>query len=48
VVQEKFIRGGVSYPSGSKYRSKVSRGLKDFDRVNKINTELWELAEEMC
>jgi hypothetical protein len=48
VVQEKFIRGGVSYPSGSNQRSRVSRGLKDFDRVNKINTELWELAEEMC
>jgi hypothetical protein len=48
VVQEKFIRGGVSYPNGSGSKSRVSRELKDFERVNKINTELWELAESMC
>jgi hypothetical protein len=46
VVQENFVRGGVemSSPKGRKSRT---RGLQNILAVNKVNTRLWELAEEM-
>ncbi len=46
VVQENFVRGGVemSSPKGRKTRT---RGLQNILAVNKVNTKLWELAEEM-
>jgi hypothetical protein len=44
IIQEKFIRGGVKYQS-KKGRSMTMRELKNFHNINKINTNLWELAE---
>ncbi len=46
VVQEKFVRGGLEY-KGPKRMTKM-RELKNIGVVNKINTELWELAETYC
>jgi len=46
IVQEKFTRGGVNYRGKSRMTS--LRELKNIPLVNKINTELWELAESMC
>jgi hypothetical protein len=46
VVQEKFIRGGVGYTAG-----KRTTKMKEISNVltrNKVNTELWELAESYC
>jgi len=47
VVQEKFVRGGVEYKSKNG-RHTTLKGLKNIMVVNKINTKLWEIAEEMC
>jgi hypothetical protein len=47
VVQEKFIRGGVQYTTPRGRKSSI-RGLKNIMAVNKMNTKLWEIAEEMC
>jgi hypothetical protein len=47
IIQEKFIRGGVKYQS-KKGRSMTMRELKNFHNINKINTNLWELAESYC
>jgi len=46
VVQEKFVRGGLEY-KGPKRMTKM-RELKNIGSINKINTELWELAETYC
>jgi hypothetical protein len=46
VVQEKFIRGGVSY-SSNKGRKTQLRTIKDIQVSNRINTKLWELSETM-
>lgn len=47
VIQEKFVRGGTQYQTKS---GKVStnRKLEDFQKINKINTSLWELADSYC
>lgn len=47
IVQENFVRGGINYtmPTG---RKNTMRELKNFNVVNEINTQLWELAEEFC
>lgn len=47
VIQEKFVRGGQRYfmPNG---RRVTMKELKNFNHVNQINTELWELAETYC
>lgn len=47
VIQEKFIRGGVKYKS-NRGRSVSMKELKNFYNINKINTNLWELAESYC
>jgi len=47
VIQEKFVRGGVKYNS-KKGRSVSMKELKNFQNINRINTELWELAESYC
>jgi hypothetical protein len=47
VVQEKFVRGGVSYQS-NRGRSVTMRKLDNIHKVNKLNTQLWELAETYC
>jgi len=46
VVQEKFVRGGVEMTSPKGRRTKL-RGLQNILAMNKVNTKLWELAEEM-
>lgn len=46
VVQEKFVRGGVDMTSQNGRRSKL-RGLQNIMATNKVNTRLWEIAEEM-
>lgn len=47
VLQEKFVRGGVSY-STNRGRMTSLRNIKDFQAINKINVGLWELAESYC
>lgn len=47
VIQEKFVRGGLQYKSG-KGRLITMKELKNFQNINKINTNLWELAESYC
>lgn len=47
VVQEKFVRGGVEYRAAGG-RMTGMRTLKNIQSINKINTELWELAESYC
>ena len=47
VIQEKFVRGGMKYQS-KKGRAMSMRELKNFHNINKINTNLWELAESYC
>jgi hypothetical protein len=47
VVQEKMVRGGVSYRSG-RGRLTSMRELKNISVVNNVNTKLWELAESYC
>lgn len=44
VAQEKLVRGGEQYRSQRGRLSSV-RELKNFERVNQLNTKLWELAE---
>lgn len=46
VVQEKFVRGGVEMSSPKGRRTKL-KGLQNIMALNKVNTKLWELAEEM-
>jgi len=46
LVQEKFV-GGASELINSGGKNRKITGLKNFQRVNTINTELWELAENM-
>ena len=46
VVQEKFVRGGIGYKAGK--RNTTMRELKNIVSLNKVNTELWELAETYC
>jgi hypothetical protein len=45
-VQEKYIRGGANYQSVNGRNIKL-RGLQNILATNKVNTQLWELAEEM-
>ena len=45
-VQEKYIRGGANYQSVNGRNVKL-RGLQNILATNKVNTQLWELAEEM-
>ena len=47
VIQEKFVRGGLKYQS-KKGRFPSMKELKNFQNINKINTNLWELAESYC
>lgn len=47
VVQEKFVRGGVSYQN-NRGRSVTMKKLDSIQKVNKLNTKLWELAETYC
>lgn len=47
VIQEKFVRGGMKYNT-KKGRVSSMRELKNFQTINKINTNLWELAESYC
>jgi hypothetical protein len=47
VIQEKFVRGGLQYKS-KKGRLTSLKELKNFQNINKINTNLWELAESYC
>jgi len=47
VIQEKFVRGGLQYKS-TKGRLTTMKELKNFQNINKINTNLWELAESYC
>lgn len=47
VIQEKFVRGGMKYQS-KKGRTVSMKELKSFQNINKINTNLWELAESYC
>lgn len=44
VAQEKLTRGGEQYQT-QRGRFSMVRELKNFDRVNSINTKLWEMAE---
>lgn len=46
-VQEKFVRGGVSYKT-ARGRTTTLRQLKNINSLNNINTKLWELAESYC
>lgn len=46
VVQEKFVRGGLKY-KGPKKMTQM-RELKNISTLNKVNTQLWELAESFC
>jgi len=46
VVQEKWVRGGIQYKSNSGRKTKL-RTLNDILNTNRINTKLWDLAEEM-
>ena len=46
VVQEKFVRGGIGYRAGKRHTT--MRELKHIVGTNKLNTELWELAESYC
>jgi len=47
VIQEKFVRGGLRYQS-ERGRFTSMKELKNFQSINKINTNLWELAESYC
>ena len=47
VLQEKFVSGGTQYKT-PKGRLTSMKYLKDFQSINKINTQLWELAESYC
>lgn len=47
VIQEKFVRGGLKYSSHGG-RAMSMRQLKNFEAINKVNTNLWELAESFC
>lgn len=47
VIQEKFVRGGTQYRS-KKNRLVTMKEIKNFQNINKINTNLWELAESYC
>ena len=47
VIQEKLVRGGLKYQS-KKGRFTSMKELKNFQNINKINTNLWELAESYC
>lgn len=46
IVQEKFVRGGLGYKGPKKFTR--MKELKNLSVVNKINTELWELADSLC
>lgn len=46
VVQEKWIRGGVEYNSEKGRKTKL-KTITDILNNNRINTKLWELAEEI-
>lgn len=46
VVQEKFVRGGVQYMAGK--RNTSMKELTNIYTRNKVNTQLWELAESYC
>jgi len=44
VLQEKVIRGGVSYRLGSGRRSQM-RSISNIDKNTQLNKKLWEMAE---
>lgn len=46
LVQEKLISGNFQYQNGAKLRK--ARKIKNFTLDTKINTELYQLAEEFC
>jgi len=45
VVQEKLIRGGLSYKLRNG-RNQTARELTNIDRQVDVNKKLWELAED--
>jgi hypothetical protein len=46
-IQEKFVRGGFNYSldGGNK---RTAKPINSIINSNKINTELWEIAQKMC
>jgi len=46
-IQEKLIRGGFNYSIDEK-RPRTARPINNIINSNKVNTELWELAYNMC
>jgi hypothetical protein len=46
-IQEKLIRGGFIYSVNEK-RPRTARPINNIINSNKVNTELWELAQSMC
>lgn len=44
-LQENFVRGGITYSTGTQRRTSV-RFLTDIKLINNINTGLWKMAEE--
>jgi hypothetical protein len=47
VIQENFTKGGLKYIT-DRGRYTELRGLNNIMALHKVNTKLWELAEEMC
>lgn len=46
VIQEKMMRGGFSYQTPRGRTTKL-RGIKSIQASNRLNTKLWEAAEEL-
>lgn len=46
-LQEKFVRGGFKYSVNNR-NIRTARSINNIINANKVNTELWELAEKMC
>ena len=46
VVQEKFVRGGLKYKTNK--RSTSMKELRSINSLQKVNSELWELADSYC
>jgi hypothetical protein len=46
VIQEKMMKGGFSYKTPRGRTTKL-RGIKSIQASNRLNTKLWEAAEEL-
>jgi hypothetical protein len=46
VIQEKMMRGGFSYQTPTGRTTKL-RGIKSIQASHRLNTKLWEAAEEL-